>query len=241
MASAWGSSWGVAWGSAWGSVAGPTPVSAATPKDELDLSTYDGLRATVADYLQRTDLTAQIPAFIQLAEAQIKRRLRRKTVRTSLVIVQESTGLPADCAEVRSLHLLTSSRYRDLPLDVGTPEQLAQTRAAYSGAGRPVRAAMIGGQLVVAPEPDSPYTADLVYFQQLSELSAANQTNDILQEAPDLYLFGALKEAAPFLEHDERIPVWSQKFDAGIEEMNVVREREETNASLRPVRLGRVF
>lgn len=207
----------------------------------LTFSNYDGLKDAVAQYLQRTDLTDQIPGFIQLAESEIKRRLRRKSVRTSLVIVQESTGLPADCAEVRSLHLLTSSRSRDLPVLVGTLEQLAETRAAYGAAGRPIRAAVIGSQLIVAPEPDRSYTADVVYFQQLTPLSATASTNDVLAEAPGLYLFGALMEAAPYLEHDERIVTWESKFEKALAQLDTMREREETNASLRPVRLPRVF
>lgn len=207
----------------------------------LDLSSFTGLKDAVAQYLQRTDLTEQIPAFIQLAEARIKRDLRRKSVRTTITIAQESTGLPSDCAEVRSLHLLTSSRWQDKPITVGTPEMLAETRARITSAGRPIRAAMIARQLVVAPEPDRSYSADLVYFQQITPLSASNASNDVLTEAPDVYLFGALQEAAAYLEHDERIPTWKQKYDDGIDDMNNIREREETNASLRPVRLPRAF
>lgn len=207
----------------------------------LDLTSYVGLQDAVAQYLQRTDLTSQIPAFIQLAEAQIKRQLRRKSVRTTITIAQESTNLPSDCAEVRSLHLLTSSRWQDRPITVGTPEMLAETRARITSAGRPIRAAMIARQLVVAPEPDRSYSADIVYFQQLTALSASQASNDVLTEAPDIYLFGALQESAAFLEHDERIDTWKKKFDDGIEEMNNIREREETNASLRPVRLPRAL
>lgn len=207
----------------------------------MDLSSYTGLQTAVADYLNRTDLPDRIPTFISLAEAQIKRRLRRRTTRTTITIAQESTTLPADVAELRSIHLLTSSRWRDTPLLIGTPEQLAETRASFMVAGRPVRAAMIGRQLVVAPEPDASYNADLVYFAQLTPLSASVSTNDVLAEAPDLYLFGALMEAAPFLEHDERAPLWKEKFDTAIDQLNAVREGEETNASIRAVRLPRRF
>lgn len=207
----------------------------------MDLSNYVGLKAAVAKYLNRSDMTDNIPVFVALAEAQIKRRLRRRTVRTTIPIAQESTTLPADVAEVRSLHLLTSTRGRDTPIHVGTAEQLAETRAAYSGAGRPVQAAMIGRKLVVAPEPNATYNADLVYFAQITPLSDSTTTNDVLVESPDLYLFGALMEAAPFLEHDERIPTWERKFEKALAELNAVREAEETNASLRPARLPRRF
>jgi hypothetical protein len=68
-------------------------------------------------------------------------------------------------------------------------------------------------------------------------LSATNLTNSILTEASDIYLYGALLEATPFLEHDERIPVWKAAFDGAIAELDDQREREEFQASIRPARL----
>ena len=207
----------------------------------MDLSNYVGLKAAVADYLNRSDMSDRIPTFITLAEATLKRRLRRKTTRATISIAAESTTLPADVAELRSINLRTASRWLDTPLDIGTPEQLAEVRARYATAGRPIRGAMIGRKLVVAPEPDATYSADITYFSQLTPLPATDSTNDVLAESPDLYLFGALMEAAPFLEHDERIPTWERKFEKALAELNAVREAEETNASLRPARLPRRF
>lgn len=210
-------------------------------RPRVDLSNYAGLTEAIAKFLGRTDLTDDIPAFIQLAEAQIRRRLRRKTVRTTITIAQETTTLPTDCAELRTIHLVTSSRGQDGPITVGTYDMLAETRARYQTAGRPIRAAMVDRKLVVAPEPDQPYTADITYFQQLTSLSGAVTVNDTLSESPDLYLFGALKEAEPFLEHDERVPLWQSKFESALAELDLVREREETNASIKEVRLPRRF
>ena len=44
----------------------------------MALSTYTELKASVADWLNRTDLTSVIPDFIALAEAQIERTLRTR-------------------------------------------------------------------------------------------------------------------------------------------------------------------
>jgi hypothetical protein len=62
-----------------------------------------------------------------------------------------------------------------------------------------------------------------------------------LDEAPDIYLYGALAEAAPYLEHDERLPVWKALFTDALASLDNVRSREETNASIRPGRLPVVF
>lgn len=207
----------------------------------MALSTYSELQASVAGWLNRSDLTVVIVDFVALAEATIKRRLRRRTARASIPIASASVTLPADCAELRSISFVSTSYGQDLPIRIGTPEQLAEVRARHSATGRPVQAAVIGAQLVFAPAPDAVYTADITYFQQLTPLTASAPSNVVLTEAPDAYLFGALLQAAPYLAHDERIPVWQSRFDAAIDELNAVREHEELNASVRPVRLSRPF
>jgi len=43
-------------------------------------------------------------------------------------------------------------------------------------------------------------------------LSDQNTTNWLLTKAPDVYLYGALTHAAPFLMDDQRIPVFAQIY-----------------------------
>ena len=44
----------------------------------MSISTYSELKTAVANFLARTDLTDQIPNFIQLAEARLSRELESK-------------------------------------------------------------------------------------------------------------------------------------------------------------------
>lgn len=209
---------------------------------EIVLTTYTGLKDAIAKWLNRTDLTDQIPAFIRLVEVQIARTLRRTTRRATVSIIGEAFTLPATMAEPRSIHLVSGSAHQDLPIYIVTPEMLAEVRASNGAtAGRPRYASVIGRDLVFAPAPDRDYTAEIVYFEALVPLSSTNTSNVVLTEAPDAYLYGALKEAAPFLEHDERIAMWETKYNTAIEQLTAAREREEFNASLRPARLPRVF
>ena len=210
----------------------------------MALNNYGALQTAVADWLLRTDLTTQIPDFIQLAEAEISRRLRRCSTRTTITIVDRETTLPADAVELRSLYLQSGEPYKDVPIMIVSPEMLAEVRARRANtAYRPLAASMIAGTLVVAPDPDQSYTAEIIYFQALSPLTGgtSSSTNSVLTDAPDIYLYGTLLQAEPFLEHDERAPMWQQKFDTAINQMNDVRDREEYNASIRPVRLPIVF
>ena len=207
----------------------------------MDLSTYTGLQNAVADYLTRDDMSERIPGWIRLAEAQIARDLRRTTRRETTTVSASSFVLPPTVAELRSARLITGSPHRDVPLRNVTVEQLAERRAGRSATGRPVYFSLRGTELLLVPAPDQPYTMEYLYFQKLVPLSADNATNVVLAEAPDLYLFGTLKEASTFLDDDERTPLWDAKYNAALASLDRVRVGEETRASLRPARLPRIF
>lgn len=208
----------------------------------LLLDNYTNLQVSIAAWLDRTDLTDSIPAFIDLAESEIDRVLRRTVSRQTITINSEATTLPSTIAELRSIRLVTASAYRDLAMDVVTPEMLSDVRARFGGiAGRPVAAAVIGGKIVVAPQPDTSYSAEIVAYLGLVPLSSSNLTNVILTEAPDLYLYGALSHSAPFLQHDERLSMWKQLFQDALDQLHARREREEHGANMRPMRLPFVF
>lgn len=208
----------------------------------MALSNYTTLKAAVADWLNRGDLTSQIPDFIALAEAEMQRQLRRAKTLDTLAISASPTALPAACDELTSLRLTTAEAHRDLPIAIVTLEQLAEVRARTGGVtGRPTHATVIDAELHFAPAPDQTYTAQIAYYEAIAPLSDAASTNRILTEAPDAYLYGALAHAEPYLQHDERVPVWRSRFEAAVLQLNERRAREEFGASLRPARLPRVF
>lgn len=207
----------------------------------MALTSYDVLKTAIADWLNRSDLTAVIPDFVTLAEAEMKRRVRRSTNTTTIYISAANMDGPSDMASPVALHLDSGTPSQDYPLRLCTPEMLAEVRArANDVAGRPTHWAFWDSQLQFAPTPDQSYDGILVYNVQLTALTGT-ATNTILTEAPDAYLYGSLLQAAPYLEHDERIPVWQAKFDAAIEQLNQVRVDESYGAGIAEVRLPRVF
>lgn len=208
---------------------------------DMDLTSYAGLKAAVADYLERADMTARIPGWIKLAEAQISRDLRRTSLRATSSIFGPTFTIPATVAEIRSARLITSSTRLDTPLLNVTVEQLADQRALRSATGRPTHFAIRGSEMLLVPACDQAYTMEYTYFQKLTPLSDAVPSNVVLVEAPDAYLFGALKEASTFLDNDERTPLWEAKYNAALASLDRVRVGEETRASLRPARLPRTF
>lgn len=203
----------------------------------MALTNYTELKASVADWLNRGDLTSQVKDFISLAEAEIRRRLRRSRVRATVTFTAETFSLPATLGELTSVRLVTGSTSQDLPIEICTPEILAEHKSVLAATGRPRFAAVVGAQLLLAPVPNAPYSAEIMYFEKLVSLSDAFPTNTTLTESPDLYLFGALMQAEGFLVHDERITTWENKFEKALAQLQIVRDNEEYGASLRPMRL----
>jgi hypothetical protein len=68
----------------------------------------------------------------------------------------------------------------------------------------------------VAPTPSSAFAFQTLCYTRLQPLASDNQINWITQNAPNVLLFGTLKQTAPFLKDDARLAVWSQLFDTGL-------------------------
>jgi hypothetical protein len=208
----------------------------------FDLKNYDDLKFTVAKTLNRNDLTTAIPGFIVLAEAEIRRVVRRKVLRETITLTEEATALPTTCAVLRSVFPRTSEATLDLPLNIGTPEQFAFERARSGGiAGRPTRGFVTDNILVVTPSPIDDFDVEIHFFEKLVPLSANNATNSVLAEAPDIYYFGTLLQAAPYLKNDERVELWRTALDRAVDQLNSVRNEEEASASMEPAELPVVF
>lgn len=206
------------------------------------IQTYSDLQAQVQDHLRRQDLSPQITMFIQLAEAEIKRRLRRTTVRASVNISAYANALPSDCAQLRSVDIATQNTSLNVPLAIVSKSMLAEFQAGSPGTGQPQWAALYNATtMLVAPAPDQTYLAEVTYYQGLSALSATNTSNTVLVEAPDLYLYMTLAQTAPYLINDDRIQTWRSFADKAIDELNLVAQREEYGASYGPLRLPTVF
>lgn len=205
--------------------------------------TYSGLVVSTADWLNRTDLTVQIPDFVILAEAEMKRRLRRGVVlNQNFPVSAQLMSVPADMAELRSAWFSSGQKARDVPIRIGTLEMMTERFARAAGtAARPTDMAVLGSQFYFSPTPDQTYTANLYYYSKLVPLTSLNPTSALYTEAPDMYLYGTLLQSAPFLENEERVPLWKTKFDAAIDQLNLVRENEEYRASLHAHRLPVIF
>lgn len=195
---------------------------------------YAQLQSNIADFLNRTDLTAVIPTFISLAEAQMERalRVRQMVGRSTAPIDTQYSSLPADFLEAKTFKI-TSSRPIQ-PIEYVTPEQMDDLDQLSANApGIPKYFTIIGNQIRVSPIPDATYTAELVYTQQLDKLSNSNTTNWLLASSPDAYLYGALLQAAPYLKDDERITVWGTLYNTAVEAIKTADQNASSSGLIK--------
>ena len=90
-------------------------------------------------------------------------------------------------------------------LEFKTSAQMDDFRFANSNVtGQPKYFTVFGTEMELAPTPDSAYTIEMVYRQNIPAL-ATNDPNWLLTLAPDIYLYGALLESAPYIKKDAHI------------------------------------
>jgi hypothetical protein len=180
------------------------------------ITNYATLQSAIADYLNRADLTAQIQTFIQFAEADLNTRLRSREMIVNATSTSDGqyVALPPDWLEAINMMIVGGQS----PLRYVTPDEAdtivkAQTYTStrfYS---------MTTGVIELVPPAVNDITIDMVYYGKIPALSTANTTNWLLTKAPDVYLYGALTHAAPFLMDDQRMGVFSQIYLARVQSL----------------------
>ena len=164
----------------------------------MSLTTYEGLKSSLANWLNRTDLTTEIPDFISLAEDRLSQEVRVPTIEKTIAVVLDANGavtIPPDFLELKYAF------YNENPLE---RVSLTELRSSLITSGDPVIFAREARKFVFQPIPTMTATDRLIfiYYKNVPVLSALNPTNELLEMGPQLYLYGSLVEASNFLGSD---------------------------------------
>lgn len=190
----------------------------------MALTTFSQLKTSIANYLNRSDLTGVIPDFITLAESKLNRNLRLRKMQTTTSLTTTSgtatLDLPTDFLEVVQLFVDGNP---NVVLDYVNPTEI-ELNNLNDSSGNPQQYTIIGDTIKLNPIPDSDYTVKLTYFQKLPALSDSNTTNFLLTNYPQIYLYGALVEAQPYIMNDERLVTWLTLYN---ESVNVANQDDE--------------
>ena len=197
----------------------------------MALDSFANLKTSIADWLNRSDLTAIIPDFITLAEAQLNRELRhyKQHNKATANIETQYSATPTDWLQSVRFHLNDTSATL---LKQTSPEEIAKLRDGNDNTkGKPQYYSIVGDLIEVWPTPDLTYTGELLYYQKIQALSDSNTSNWLLAMSPDAYLYGSLLQATPYLKDDERMGVWGATYQGIINAINGESDNTRHSAS----------
>ena len=143
----------------------------------MALTNYAELKSSIADFLNRDDLTSVIPTFISLAEAQFARDLRHYKMenRATGTIDSQFMTKPGDWLETIRINITTSNTR---PLDLLSAQAMVDKRANHlDTTGIPRYYRHSENQFEFFPSPDGSYGVELLYYQRVPALSDAARSN----------------------------------------------------------------
>lgn len=183
---------------------------------------YSDLCTKVADWMHRTDLLSLMPTFVAMAEENMSADIQSRSMdaKTTLTTVPSvsTLPLPGDMVEMRRLQVVDS--YNTV-LKYVSPDQIGVDYDRNLQA-RPVEFTVIGGNIELAPIPDSAYSIELTYKQRVPALSRTNPSNWVLANWPSIYLFGTMIQACNYAMDFERQAVAQKMYQEAVNNVNSV-------------------
>jgi len=185
--------------------------------------TYDSLTSTVLQYLERKDASVvnAIPTFISLAEFEIAQEIKtlgqlqvaEATMTADNAILQK----PARWRKTVSMSVTVDGKKQ--PIYLRKYEYLKNYWPDANQTDVPLYYADTDWEhWYIAPTPDQDYAFEVLYYERISPLSSANQTNWLTQNAPNAMLFGTLLQAMQFLKNDQRT-IFQQKYTEALQSL----------------------
>lgn len=179
----------------------------------MAFDTYSSLQTEIIRWAWRdagdTDFANSVPGFVALAHNRINRQLRVREMeaRATPTLAAGVATLPSDYLEYRKVS------FGGLPLSACEP---AWGEEQYgSEVGTPAFFSITGNSIRVWPQGNGTLTLD--YFQAIPSLGVSTPTNWLLTAHPELYLYGALIEAATFMMDDGRLTTWGNLYDQAMQ------------------------
>ena len=170
----------------------------------MSLDTFDNLKLEIIDWSHRGNLDLKVDSFIALAETEMysnPTKILKVRSGETLATGTASTSsrflaLPTGFIEMRRVRINTATGF--LRLSYRTPEQLVST----DGPCRP-RFFTVTDQIEFDTVPDEAYSVEFQYLAEFTPLSTSNQTNPVLTNEPNIYLYGALKQAFAYATDEQ--------------------------------------
>lgn len=199
----------------------------------MTINTYATLKAAIANYLERSDLTDRIPEFISLAQSTMYRgrmgqdartwvipplRIRDMITTADITVTSGVGSLPSGWLEFVRLWIDATDQpnLKYLPIQTFYDNAGAHNTTANSD----TLAYTIEGSTIRTAAPMTE-TLKSVHFAPLTAMSADGDADWIVANAPQVYIDGALAEAyGGYLRDPEGAAYHEMKFASHIKGLN---------------------
>lgn len=178
------------------------------------ITNYATLQTEVANVLARDDLTADIPLFIQLAENLLHGQLNLRNEETALS-VSISSGVAAVPADFKALKFAYYDATPAYLLKWVPIEELYNDYPDRSESGTPNLISREGSNFVFGPV-SMDGTLKGIYYAKQDPLRTTDPSWYVTNY-PGALLYGALLQAAPFIQDDVRIATWEKMLSITID------------------------
>jgi hypothetical protein len=177
---------------------------------------YTQLLAAIADLIHRSDLSSAIPGFVMITEAKLNRYLRVRQMETVLPETPIASNVIALDPGIADVKLLWLPGYEGAPLK----RQALDAVVASGTQGTATMYARRGGSDLYF---NGTGNVQGVLYEKIPALSDSNLTNWLLDEHPDVYLYGALVEAAIYIKDDPT--VYAAQYQGALNEVGANEQR----------------
>lgn len=172
------------------------------------VANFQALSKSIARWLNRTDLAEVIPDFILMSESEFSRDPRiRGSFQTTVVDGYTPSGefvLPADMLE------LSEMRFEGLPVKEAPYE-------TWRGIVQGLFYARVGNVAKITGKPAGSY--QLTYVQKLPSLVFPSDSNWLLREHYDVYLWKCCEQGSVWMRDAEAAQGYSTKYERAVAQL----------------------
>ena len=146
--------------------------------------------------------------------------------RATASAASQYVSLPTDYLEMMNIELSGTSPPKRL-VYITSDRSDDYREKQNNKTGKPNYYTIEGTSIQLLPTPDTTYTLQLNYFQDIPALSglADSGNNWLLVSHPDIYLFGTLLQSAPYLMDPQSIGTWGTMYTQALQELQTSDEK----------------
>jgi hypothetical protein len=198
--------------------------------------TYSLLVTEVLSYLERNDeeTAAQVPNFIMLAIRRISKECKTLGLKdfvygslTPGVWIYQKPGNWRSTSTITGLNIKPPNSPNNptfgqkFPIKIVSFSYCEQYAPNVTQTGQPLYYSDYDYyHWYIAPTPDFAYPIQISFYGNELQIDQQQQTNFLIQQAPELILYATLLEAQSYIKNKEMIPIWKQIYNDALTSFN---------------------